>query len=890
MQGKFVLVDGNSLAYRAFYAIPMLSNSKGFITNAVYGFCNMLMKILDDEKPEYLAIAFDKGKIVFRHQDYEQYKATRKSMPDELRPQLPVLKELLRAMNVAYYECENYEADDIIGTLARMGEKENLEVLIVTGDRDALQLVSPHTSVLLTRKGITELEKYNVSTLHEKYGLTAEQMIDLKGLMGDSSDNIPGIPGVGEKTALKLIQEYGDMENALAHFQDFKGKKLGQLLEQYAKQARLSRKLAVIEINVPFDYELEECRVVEPDYELLLSLLRDLEFKGILQNMMNKMSHSSQGSATVETIKAEGITIDNPQSLREYLQDREKMAELIFFLSTQKAGVSGLKIKEIGFRVVGVDETTKVDDTIWLCWNTDNDLQEMMNTLKPWLEKEDIHKSVHDAKTALLACRSFSIELKGIRNDTLLMAYLLNPSRTQTDLDSLVRDYQGVNIIAENKAERGYIILNALDKLAVRFREELHEQGMWELYYDLELPLSRVLADLEIRGVLLDETVLQDMGQELDERLIRLTEAIYYHAGEEFNINSPKQLGEILFNKLGLPRGKKTKTGYSTSAEVLEFLAPEHEIVARILDYRQLIKIKTTYIDGLVSLMNPDTRKVHTSFNQTVTATGRLSSTEPNLQNIPIRMEEGRRLRRAFLPSPGYQMLSADYSQIELRVLAHIANDEVLKEAFHMGQDIHTRTAAEVFEVPMEAVNKEMRRAAKAVNFGIVYGISDFGLSQDLGISRAEAKEYIENYFKRYRGVRLYIDQVIAEARENGYVTTLLNRRRYLPDILSRNFHLRSFAERMAMNTPIQGSAADIIKLAMLRLQEILLSEKDGSFMTLQVHDELIFDVPAVAVEKLAKTVNEVMSSVYSLSVPLKVDLQTGPNWYELETLELNQK
>ncbi|MDX9872779.1 MAG: DNA polymerase I [Clostridia bacterium] len=857
---KFVLIDGNSLLYRAFYAIPMLSNSKGFITNAVYGFCNMLLKILNEEKPDYVAVAFDKGKRVFRHRDYEQYKATRKPMPDELRPQLPVLKELLCAMKIALFECEDYEADDIIGALSLKGEGENLQVLIVTGDRDALQLVSAYTNVLLTRKGITEMDRYNEAVLQEKYGLTPEQMIDLKGLMGDSSDNIPGIPGVGEKTALKLMQDYGSLENVLAHAQDFAGKKLGGLLVEYADLARLSRKLAVIERTLPLELNVADCRTEEPDYEKVLELLKELEFKGIIQTILEKRIASAPRLFVPEAGAGQPAErrIDNARDLENYLQ-AQKGTEMVLWLTTHRPGVSGLAIKEIGLQFP--EET---GEPLFLSWADEQVLREMLDRLKPWLEDEKIKKTVHDAKTAILACQAHHVHIQGIEKDTLLMAYLLNPSRPQGEP----------------------VTLRNLPVLAAEYAQSLRKQGMWELYYDLELPLSGVLAEMETAGVLLDQAVLQEMGEELDARIAVLVQEVYRQAGETFNINSPKQLGEILFGKLGLAKGKKTKTGYSTSAEVLEALALEHEIVAAILHYRQLAKIKTTYIDGLGALMDPQTRKVHTSFNQTVTATGRLSSTEPNLQNIPIRLEEGRRLRRAFLPSPGHLLLTADYSQIELRVLAHIAQDEVLMEAFHLGQDIHTRTASEVFGAPMDKVTKEMRRAAKAVNFGIVYGISDFGLSQDLGISRAEAKEYIDNYFRRYHGVRFYIERIIAEARQQGYVTTLLNRRRYLPDILSRNFNLRSFAERTAMNTPIQGSAADIIKLAMLRMQEVLKQEQ-RSVMILQVHDELIFDVPAAEVMDLARTVNEIMSGVYPLCVSLQVDLQKGPNWYELEKIIL---
>lgn len=882
LTGKLMLIDGNSLAYRAFFAIPMLSNSKGFITNAIYGFCNMLLKILNEEKPEYIAVAFDKGKVVFRHREFEQYKAKRQAMPDELRPQIPVLKELLSAMNIAVFELEDYEADDLIGTLASQGEKKGLEVLIVTGDRDALQLISPSVRVSLTRKGISEIEKYSEATLLEKYGLTPQQMIDLKGLMGDSSDNIPGIPGVGEKTALKLIKDYGDIENVLAHYRDFDGKKLGQLLEQHADLARLSRKMAVIERNVPIDFELESCRNSEPNYEKLIELLRELEFRGIMQAMIDRRSLSAQNGTPVKKTTVYMRQIEEPVELKEYFQDNQNDGVLV--INAEKCGRFTLKITELALKISALSE--QKDHYLYISGQSDEKLKRMLEALKPWLEDGNCKKTLHDAKTAILSFRSYGIEINGIENDTLLMAYLLNPSRPQIDTDSLARDYFGENIAGQNNEERFCNTLDIIGRLALRFNHELREHGMWELYHDLELPLSRVLAKMEIGGVILDKKVLQDMGQELDGRITNLTKEIYILAKEEFNINSPKQMGEILFAKLGLPKGKKTKTGYSTSAEVLESLAAEHEVVAKILHYRQLVKIKTTYIDGLAALMDPATGKVHTSFNQTVTATGRLSSTEPNLQNIPIRMEEGRRLRRAFLPSPGCRLLSADYSQIELRILAHIANDEVLIEAFHKGQDIHTRTASEVFGVAMEKVTKEMRRAAKAVNFGIVYGISDFGLSQDLGITRAEAKVYIDNYFERYRGVRAYIDRVIAEARETGYVTTLLNRRRYLPDILSRNFHLRSFAERMAMNTPIQGSAADIIKLAMLKLHDELADKRLKSSMILQVHDELIFDVPDSEFKIMAKTVNEIMSSVYPLCVPLQVDMQTGFNWYELERIE----
>lgn len=875
LQEKFILIDGNSLANRAFYAIPMLSNSKGFITNAVYGFCNMLFRVIYEENPQYIAVAFDKGKIVFRHEDYSQYKAHRKGTPDELRPQFPVLKELLKALNIAVFEAEGYEADDLIGTLACQGDKENLQVIILTGDRDALQLISPKVKVYLTKKGISELERYDVNALKDKYGLTPSQMIDLKGLMGDASDNIPGIPGVGEKTALKLLQEYGSLENVLANSGDFQGKKLGTLLVEYRDQAILSKKLATINCIVPLEDTVKGCNLKEPDYEKTIELLKDLEFKNILQDMLERSKKAAGDEEHTPGPEITGAIIDDPHILEaELLQIKEGFG---LHILAEKTGPLEFRIIQLGVKPWGMEP-------ILLKWQDTMGLKDILSKLRPYLERKEIKKTVHDNKAVRLIFESYGIDFQGTVYDTLLMSYLLNPSRTQPELSILLLDYLNLNMPSENEKSTFYL-LEGIERLALELDGELKSQGMWELYYDLELPLSNVLFKMERTGVYLDKDILVEMGCDFENRLNQLSAEIYELAGEEFNINSPKQLGPILFDKLGLARGKKTKTGYSTSADVLESLAQEHDVVAKILEYRQMMKLNSTYIDGLQNIMDPASGKVHTSLNQAVTATGRLSSTEPNLQNIPIRMEEGRRIRRAFTPSQGNELLSADYSQIELRVLAHIAGDEVLCEAFELDQDIHTRTASEVFGVPMDAVHKEMRRAAKAVNFGIVYGISDFGLSQDLRITRREAKEYIDKYFKRYNGVKRYIEGVIEDARDKGYVTTILNRRRYLPDILSSNFHLRSFAERTAMNTPIQGSAADIIKLAMIRLQEII-QERDNSFnMILQVHDELIFDVPRTMIEEVSILVNKVMSEAYPLKVPLKVDMQTGPNWYDLTPL-----
>lgn len=878
MSDKFVIIDGNSLAHRAFYALPLLSNAQGFITNAIYGFYKMLAKVIADEKPTYLAVAFDKGKIVFRHQHYADYKGTRKGTPEELKPQFPVLKDLLKAMNIALWEIEGYEADDLIGTLAKLGEKAGLLNLIVTGDRDALQLIAPHTKVLLTRKGISEIEIYDEQVLAEKYGLKPEQMIDVKGLMGDQSDNIPGIPGVGEKTALKLIREYGNLENVLAHQADFQGKKLGEALANYGEQALLSKKLATIVTNVPLPLDLKQCQKEEPDYPRFLALLKELEFKSIWQDVLQERGDFEEertgenGSASVSS----SLTLSSKKALTDYLARCQ--ADLVLYLETEKKGPRDLRITALGLKIP--------DQEAALCsWQKEEELSAYLQVLKPFLENERIKKTVYDTKAVMLALDFYQIKLQGVVKDILLMAYLLNPSRPKQDLLSLVQEKLACAVPAEGEAVVPFY-LNALEKLGESLFAELAEQEMLGLYQDLELPLAAVLAEMEKTGVKLNQVILATIGKELDRWITRLTEEIYHLAGEEFNINSPKQLGVILFEKLGLPTGKKTKTGYSTNAEVLEDLALEHEIAAKILFYRQMVKLKSTYIDGLSVLIEPFTSKVYTSFNQAVTATGRLSSTEPNLQNIPIRMEEGRRIRKAFLPSPGKLLLSADYSQIELRVLAHISGDEVMIEAFSKDQDIHLRTAAEVFGVPLDAVSQEMRQAAKAVNFGIVYGISDFGLSRDLGIARAEAKQYIDSYFARYGGVRDYLRRIIAEAKKKGYVTTLLKRRRYLPDLQSRNYHLRSFAERAAMNTPIQGSAADIIKLAMLNLYQVLQeSEWEGIKLILQVHDELILDVPEERVAEAGALVKEIMSKAYPLDVPLKVDLQAGPNWYDLQPL-----
>jgi DNA polymerase-1 len=865
---KFVIIDGNSLANRAFYAIPLLSNSKGIITNAAYGFTNMLMKIFADEKPDYLAVAFDKGRVVFRHEEFVQYKAHRKGMPDELRPQMDLIKDILQAMNVAIYEQEGYEADDLIGTMVKWAEEHNWENLIVTGDRDALQLVSEKTRVLLTRKGISELEVFDLQAIKDKYSLTPEQIIDLKGLMGDASDNIPGVPGVGEKTALKLLAQYGSIENIFNNLDDFQGKKLGEKLKENKDQALISKKLATIYCYVDMKLTSEDLKVQKPNYEELIKIYEELEFKNLLKNIL------SEEKAPSKVLETEGEVISNPQKLKKVLSNN-KIKELTFLLHHDSTDAYRGKVLKIGLFINGKGYLV----------NCENDFKDYALVLKPYLENEDIVKKTYDAKMAYIFFLREKVKIKGLKWDVLLGSYLLNPSQNDLTLATLLYDYLQ-KVLDENEPARTFGSLRGVYQLTGLIEDRLVADNLLELYLNVELPLAKVLAFMELQGVKLDREQLLIMGKDLELRIDELTNKIYGLAGEEFNINSPKQLGVILFEKLGLPTIKKTKTGYSTNAEVLETLAEEHEIVKEILNYRQLVKLKTTYVDGLLNIINPKTKKVHTSFNQTITATGRLSSTEPNLQNIPIRLEEGRKIRKVFVPSKdGYILLTADYSQIELRILAHIAQDKVLIEAFKEGQDIHARTASEVFGVPMDKVTKNMRRHAKAVNFGIVYGLSDFGLARDLGITRKEAKIYIDNYFKRYSGVKRWIEKIIAEAREQGFVTTLLGRRRYLNDILSKNYNLRSFAERTAMNTPIQGSAADIIKIAMVRIHEKIGKNKFAARMILQVHDELVFEVPPQEISRLIPLVRETMETAYSLDVPLKVDMQVGFNWYDLETI-----
>ncbi|SDX16079.1 DNA polymerase I [Paenibacillus sp. CF384] len=879
---KWVLIDGNSIIYRAFFAMPPLTNSSGLHTNAVYGFTTMLLKLLEEEKPTHMLVAFDAGKITFRHEGYAEYKGGREKTPSELSEQFPVLKELLRSFGIAQYELPGYEADDIIGTLSRLADEGGIETVVVSGDKDMLQLASDHVTIALTRKGVTDVERYDPAGIQERYGLTPLQIIDLKGLMGDTSDNIPGIPGVGEKTALKLLHEFGSVEGVLANTGEIKGK-MKEKVEEHQESALMSKKLATIYREVPLENKGDELVYSGYDEVTLGDMFRKLEFKSLIERLQLPEAGGTVGlaEANYEVVTASELTAG---ALSEILATSESFYIEAIGDNPHQARFIGLAVAS-GERVVVVTYDELMDAKI-------------SAPVRQWLQDEQAPKKGYDLHKAELVLSWLGIELRGTTFDALLAAYLLDPTESSQTLAALIQRHKLAAIqtdesvygkgakfqVPASEVLAGHLAAkaDAVRRLVPMLTEELETGHMSKLCYELEQPLAVVLAGMEKQGIKVNASVLEDLGAELEKNISQYMSDIYMHAGMEFNINSPKQLGEVLFEKLGLPAWKKTKTGYSTDAEVLEKLEPYHEIVKLILLYRQLAKLQSTYVEGLLKEIRRDTGKVHTFYRQTIAATGRLSSQFPNLQNIPIRLEEGRRIRKAFVPSePGWTILAADYSQIELRVLAHISGDEKMKTAFIEDTDIHTKTAMDVFGVTADQVDANMRRQAKAVNFGIVYGISDFGLSNNLNIARKDAAKFIEQYFEVFHGVRAYMDNIVAQARADGFVTTLLERRRYLPEIKASNFNLRSFAERTAMNTPIQGTAADIIKLAMVNMDKELRDRGLRSRMLLQVHDELVFEVPAEELELMKTLVPEVMEGALKLDVPLKADVSFGDNWYE---------
>jgi len=868
-QSKLMLIDGNSLLYRAFFALPLLHTREGIYTNGVYGFLTMVNRVLAEQQPTHVLVAFDKDRHTFRNEVYAGYKANRPDTPDELSGQFALLRKILEALNLDYTEIEGYEADDIIGTLSRMAEEAGMETLILTGDRDSLQLVSDKVTVLMTKKGITEMETYTPEKVKERWGVSPEQLIDVKGLMGDSSDNIPGVPGVGEKTAVKLIQEFGSLENLYDHLESVKGKKVVERLSQHREQAFMSRKLGRIIRDIDMQCSLEDYRRKNPDLKTVRELYHKLEFNSLLQSLEEK--------------------IDQPQAywddkvVAEELKDEDQTARFIAALSeNQNTGVliaadyhhpMWAKIQHFyittGDKVYHLEVGEKT--TYKLEW------------LRPYLEAPYLPKVFHNAKFAQVLLKRYGIELQGIKGDTLLGAYVYDPSFDGEQLTFTVQKFLNRTIEKDNHLKLASQILPSWETILERLTLD-----QLELLIDVEMPISTVLADIEFAGVKVEKEILEEISAQLAAGIERNEAEIYNLAGQEFNINSPRQLGKVLFEDLGLPVIKKTKTGYATGAEILEQLHDVHPIIAEILNYRQLTKLKSTYVDALQELIHPETGRIHTIFKQAQTATGRLSSVEPNLQNIPIRMEEGRRIRKAFVaPREDWMIVSADYSQIDLRSLAHISEDEILIDTFRQGIDIHTRTAAEIFQVPLDQVTADLRYRAKAVNFGIIYGISDFGLARDTGVSRKEAKQYIEKYLSSYPGVRRYMEDIVKFGIEHGYVETILKRRRYLPDLKARNKMVQSFARRMALNTPIQGSSADIIKLAMINIYEELQARQLQARLVLQVHDDLILEVPRQEVEQVVALLKDKMEHACTLKVPLEVSVKVGPNWYDMEPVDV---
>ncbi len=880
MSKKIVLIDGNSILNRAFFGIPDLTNAQGLHTNAVYGFLNILFKILDEEQPDYLTVAFDVHAPTFRHKMYADYKGTRKPMAEELRQQVPLMKEMLAAMGICAVEKEGYEADDILGTLSKRAEEAGLMVSVVSGDRDLLQLATEHIKIRIpkTKRTGTEIEDYFAQDVVERYQVTPTQFIDVKALMGDSSDNIPGVPGIGEKTATNLIAAYGSIENAYAHLEEIKPNRAKENLKAHYDLAQMSKALATIDVHADIAYDLEAARLQDLYTQEAYLLCKKLEFK----QMLNRFAVD----APQTTMEAYFCQIDDFAQVENWLNQAEKTE---YF---------GLAVIQSGKTLLGAAICLGEHETAFL---------PVCGLLTEHYLKERVRKLLLTTAVSMLDLKKQIkyFELPGddqkLRTrlfDCGLAAYLLNPLQSEYAYEDIAKDYLGILIpsqadllgkagfaggIEENAKAfldcvcyMAYTAWKAKDTLTGRLQEE----GMLSLYEEIELPLAYVLADMERDGIAANKEALAVYGESLTERIAELEQSICQKAGEAFNINSPKQLGVILFEKLKMPYGKKTKTGYSTAADVLDKLAPEYPIVAEILEYRQLTKLKSTYADGLAHFID-DGGRIHSTFHQTITATGRISSTDPNLQNIPIRMELGRQIRKVFFPADGSVFVDADYSQIELRVLAHMSGDEQLIQAYREAKDIHRTTASQVFHIPFEEVTDLQRRNAKAVNFGIVYGISSFGLSQDLSISRKEAADYIARYFETYPKIKSFLDGLVADAKENGYSLTMFHRKRPMPELSSSNFMQRSFGERVAMNAPIQGTAADIIKIAMIRVHDRLAKEGLKSRLILQVHDELLIEARTEELDRVRQILTEEMRQAADLSVTLEIDMHTGNNWYE---------
>ena len=883
MAEKIMLIDGNSIVNRAFYGVPLLTNGEGRYTNGVYGFLNILFKLLDEEQPDYLAVAFDLHAPSFRHRTFDGYKGTRKGMPEELREQMPLLKEVLQAMHIPIFEQEGFEADDILGTLSALAEKNGIVPVVVSGDRDLLQLAGETLKVRIpkTKGGRTETEDYYAADVQAKYGVTPAEFIDMKALMGDASDNIPGVPGIGEKTAAKIITQYHDIETAIAHAAEIKPKKASENLAAYQEQARLSKFLATIVRDMPLEWDKEILKIGDMFNQTAYELVKRLEFKSMFSRFEGSASAPKQAEQTYR-----------------FVADREGAKEVLAALKKGEVGYAFVYENEEGQGLALYQEQL---GGVWMEASMAFLMQELLEIFQPFFADSAYRKIGHDVKKDIRFLRSYGYDGFTAEFDTAIGAYILNATGSSYEYDDIAAAFLNETypsqeeVFGKGRTKKTFAVLPEAERTAygarqaeIFFRarkvmeERLAENEQKSLFYDMEMPLIYVLADMEKYGIKVDKAALLAYQKRLGESLDGMEEEIYALAGEKFNINSPKQLGVILFEKLGLKGGKKTKTGYSTAADVLEKLRTAHPIVERILHYRQLAKLKSTYADGLLAVMDAETEKIYSTFNQTITATGRISSTEPNLQNIPVRLELGRELRKIFIPeSAEFCFLDADYSQIELRVLAHISGDESLIAAFKSNQDIHRMTASQVFHVPFDEVTPLQRSNAKAVNFGIIYGKGAFSLGQDLGISRKEAEEYINAYFARYPKIKTFMEDTIKNGTKNGYVSTLWNRRRNMPELQSSNFMQRAAGERAAMNMPIQGTAADIIKLAMIKVHRALQEGGYRSRLILQVHDELLIEAYKEEKEAVAKILKENMEHAADLLVPLDVDVHEGASWFE---------
>ena len=869
MSSKIVLIDGHSILNRAFYGLPDLTNAEGLRTNAIYGFLTIMFKLLEEEKPEYLTVAFDVHAPTFRHKMYAEYKGTRKPMADELRQQVPVIKEVLHAMGVKTIECAGLEADDLIGTLSNRCENEGMEVTVISGDRDLLQLATEHVKIRIpkTKQGKTEIEDYYAKDVEERYQVTPKEFIDLKALMGDTADNIPGVPSIGEKTATKIITQYHSIEEAHEHVDELKPPRASKALSEHWDLAVLSKELATINVKADFPYELSEAKLGNLYTEEAYIFFQKLEFK----NLLSRFDVSAPANKVEDGFK---IITSKSEAEKVFVQAEEastigavifKDLENVLPLFADQAGLGGIGLcfsKEESYCI-------KVEKDITGEW--------LLKKLADVAEKAETYAMFHLKE---------SMEQVTIRNqancfDVSVAAYLLNPLKNNYTWEDVAREHLGLMIDEKIDQDMKACYESYVNYASVEvLRQKLRDTKMDTLFRDIEMPLVFTLFDMEQNGIRVEADALKQYGDQLAGKIAELEKEIYEEAGETFNINSPKQLGVVLFENMKLPGGRKTKTGYSTAADVLEKLAPEHPVVAKILEYRQYTKLKSTYADGLANYIQDDGR-IHGKFNQTITATGRISSTEPNLQNIPVRMELGRLIRKVFIPEEGYRFVDADYSQIELRVLAHCSGDEHLIQAYKEQSDIHRITASQVFHISFDEVTPQQRRNAKAVNFGIVYGISSFGLSQDLSITRKEAAKYIDDYFATYPGIKTFLDHAVTHAKEEGYVVTLFGRRRPVPELSSSNFMQRSFGERVAMNSPIQGAAADIIKIAMIRVNQRLKDQKMKSRLVLQVHDELLIEAYEPELDEVQNILKEEMEHAAELKVPLEIDMHTGDNWYE---------